>query len=342
MSVISGSIAAMTQADTANTQNNENRRQANVNALMQLIARGMPLDAATLHAAGMPLALARAMGGKGNSILPYYMGDAERNLGTGAANAAQTIQSLNGGAGGTASQVSDILSKYGEGDSANTIFANDLASGRMTDQMLAENQPVAEARMGVATGKRNAALESLKQTLNDIDAIQSKKGFSGDSMGNRMMKFNANRSIMGTAAGDIAGARFQNATDRAAIQQQGRNMQLQNIDLSGKLARDQAGRLNLPGQVAAQQFTNSTAPLSFFNLGPHAPGEYNPNQVAVPGALQVAATAAGAAGNSALNYYLQQRSQRQAGQPVNTNSGATVPTSDYTSSDYGNELSSGY
>lgn len=323
VATIMGNSAQNNATDT-NARNVRNTNTANM--LMQLMARGQSIDARTAHILGLP----PSMVGRSSSILPYYMGDIESNLGMKAGELSQAMQGITPQT--ELGQYQSILDRGQPGFDAATKLSQDIVTGAEGDKMVAEGQPAMDARMGVATGKRNAALESLKQTLNDIDAIQSKKGFAGDSLGNRMMKFNATKNINTQAAGDIQGANFENAVSKAALQQQARNFRVSNLGIADSTARGDISRLGIPTSAAASRFNTSMGPLSFFNLGPH---NYTPNQNLPtvgpqPGIAQLFSEGvngiSGAAGNSMANYFAKQRWGNNSG-----GGGSLSPGNDYSS-----------
>lgn len=328
VATIMGNSAQNNATDT-NARNIKNTNVANM--LMQLMARGQSIDARTAHILGLP----PSMVGRSSSILPYYMSDIESKLGMNAGSLTQAMQGISPQT--ELGQYQSILDRAQPGFDAADRLAQSISTGAEGNKMVAEGQPVNDARMGVATGKRNAALESLKQTLNDIDAIQSKKGFAGDSMGNRMMRFNATKNINTQAAGDIQGANFENAVSKAALQQQARNFNVQNMGAADSTARGDISRLGVPTSAAASRFNTSMQPMSFFNLGPH---NYTPNQNLPtvgpqPGIAQLFSEGvngiSGAAGNSMANYFAKQRwgsnsgSSNNYGEPISGNYNSSGP-----------------
>jgi hypothetical protein len=311
---VSGTVGAVLSSDSAENANRTNRRNARdtntTNVILNMLARGGTIDAATAHRLGLPDNLV----GQSSAVLPYYLSDIEQSTGMQAGALTNAIQSLYASPELEMADYQRILGKYQPGFDANQQFATDIATGAETNKILGEAAPVFQARTDVATGKKNAALESLKETLNDIDAIQARKGYTGDTFGNRLLKFNARRSIATQGADDLGQAALQNAIEKAGLQQSGRQMRLNNVNLGDTLSRSDISRRALPGTATAQRFNTSLGPLQFFNIGPHqfTPFQNLPNQNPETSPWQLAAQGAAGVGNTALNYYLQNNLQRNA------------------------------
>lgn len=331
-----GAVMSSNAQKDATRTNRKNVKDTNkANLWLNMISRGLPITDEMASSLG----LSADMVGSSSAVLPYYMKGIEKELSAIATSTSQSIRD----ASPTAEGLQEILGRYSEGFSAADTLANDISSGRVTQQMLDEQEPVGQARMDVAAGKKNAALEALRSTLNEIDAIQAKKGYSGDSFGNRMLKFNARRGIANQWASDIGGAKLQNALDKAALQEQGRTLRIGNIGLSDRLARASVDRATIPGKTLAEQSKTSMAPFEFFNLGPHnfSAQQTPPTVAPVAGAGQLIAQAGAGVGNTALNYYLNQQLQTQQANQARNNAewlklsntnvggGAGAPAGDY-------------
>lgn len=288
--------------DKATKQNAKNSKAQNqTNLLLNVMSRGFEIDEATARKLGVP-----ELAGKSSALLPYYLGNTESELGQGAAELARALQA----AYATPEKVAEyqgIADSYASSQAGLDSLAKDVASGQITDQMLAEAEPVAQARLDMAETRKNAKLEQLRETISETDAVFAKKGYSGDAYGNRMMKFNARRNIASEAATELADARLQNAMQKAALQEQGRSLRLGNLDIADKSAAAAISRKQMGARGAADAALLAMAPLKPFTLGP---GQFTPAQAAPlvsPNAspLQLAAQATGQAGNMALNYWLQ-------------------------------------
>ncbi len=120
----------------------------------------------------------------------------------------------------------------------------------------------AAARIKLAGARKDASLQALENKLNEIKAIQGRKGYTGDSLGSQRIRFDATRKILGDAAIDQSTAELQNSIDSANIRRGGIQRRL----ASGNLPIDQAMRegqfAGLPGQILRQ---NAEDNISIFN-----------------------------------------------------------------------------
>lgn len=340
MSVISGIVAAQQQRKSSREQNAITQQQ-NVDSLMlQLAARGAPLTGNNVPESAQ---------GSESAILPYYFGDLEKTMGTDAANLYKASAAWRGTPEAQLADYQALVDSQAGATAANDQLAADLASGKLTEDQLAEAAPSFAARKGVAEAGRNAGLEAIKQTLNEIDSIQAGKGYSGDSTGKRMFRFNARRSIGTQTAKDLAGANLENALDERSIKETGRSLRLSNMNLPEQRIQSAITRKQLPQNAANAAFTSAMEPFKFFSIGPHdftagtAPA-------AVPSALGDIASQMGQVnaqvGAGVANYYKNKNLQNKAwtAQMGGVNSGGgygtapvgTTYTSDYSfSPDYG-------
>lgn len=288
------------------------------NALLSLFTRG-----AALSGDWVP----EELQGASAAILPYYLAGAEKEIGGDAASLYRAIRDRAGGPDIQLADYSALLGGYGRAMADNSLLAEDLASGRVTRDMISESAPVFSARVGVANAKRDAGLEALQQTLNEIDAIQAGKGYSGDSTGNRMLRFNARRSIGSEAATDLANVNLQNEIDRRQIMASGRDLRLANIDLPSSLARSAVALKQMPETAVTQSYQNSISPFGFFNLGPHQfpTWQANPEVKPTTGFGQALSQAASNTVNAGNDYALSALQRAQAnnwGRKSRTTTGA--------------------
>lgn len=299
MSAISGTISGLQSAAAQRDASKKNLKAVSdtnrINMLMNLFTRGGALSGKDIP---------EDMQGQQSAILPYYFKDMETQLAGQARSASDAISGQM-----TPQQqlkmYQSILDKYSPSVDNNRNLASDIASGRMGDQMLEESGPVFKSRVDSANTRKNASLQALQDSLNEIDAIQARKGFSGDSFGNNLLKFNARRATATQSATDIAGANTQNAMDRAAILGQARNIRLNSLNLPNQMASSDISIQNLPGQGIVQRTQTGQAPFGFFNVGPN---QFTPHTTPVVSAIQsplgAAAGAVGQTGNTLLSFAL--------------------------------------
>lgn len=314
MSIVSGTIGAYessgAQRDASDKNYRANQQNNLMNMLLTLYERGVDLSKINFpKALGIPEGLLK----QGNVLLPGYAGDSERALYDQARGQSEAISGISGSPQDQAAAFQKIIDQYGPGFAKNDQFVSDLVSGKLTDQSLSEAQPVFEARTAAAKARKSAGLEALQETLNNIDTIQARKGYTGDSFGANLLKFGARRSINTSGANDTAMAELENAMEKAGIQQSGRNTRLANIDLPNRVMSSALTRRGLPSKLVAENFDTALSPFRFFKTAGsdfkpfNAPPLDSPNA----GLGQILAAGASSTGNTALNYYLQKRLRDQ-------------------------------
>lgn len=200
--------------------------------------------------------------------------------------------------------------------------ARGIFDGSLVNEAIANQQPVAQARTEAAGVRKNAGLESLQATLNEIKMIQRKKGFAGDSFGSNLVKFQARREANTMGAMDLAQAKLQNAQDESAIRQGGINTRINNLQAPYAMARNQIASLNAPEDALLDQQARRQQLFNAFRIGP-SQFQYSPlpavQPVASTGQIagQAIAGIAGAGGNFAANYWLQQQQQKNTMEQLN-------------------------
>ena len=287
MSVISGTVSAiggaMSQED-ANKKNAENTQ--NTNALNYQMFR-------------------ESRGANGNAILPLYMKGFETTLGNDA------IRAYNDSLSPTdaAAQAKIIQSNFSPMQDQANQTAEAIFSGGLTAQELAAEAAVAAARQQGVDTKRQSGLEALSQTLNEINAIQAGKGYSSDSLGNRMLKADSMRKTFTQSAADQAAANLETAKERAAIKEGDITRKLGSLDLPGKMLQQNITVAQSPNNAYLTEEANRQGILNFFKLNPQVFQNQNLPQVgAVPSTLQIGSgmmSAAGSqVGSALINKYL--------------------------------------
>lgn len=322
-----GSIFQSGAQNRATQQNAANVAATNqANLILNIMSRGGALTAQEAQQLGVP-----QLAGQSSAILPYYMSQIEQAAGTTSGAISQQILSSGGSPAQQMQQAMAVTAGLQPSLNQATTLGQQLVSGDVTKQMLAEQAPVSAATLAVPEVEKNAALQQLDATLNDIDAIQARKGYSGDSYGNRLLKFQARAGIMSQAAGGIAQAKLANARSVQGIQQQGRQLQLSNLGLPGELAANELNFQNLPSQTLATKAQLGQQPLGFFNIGNRAFQEQNKPLVDYTSATGLGLSGLGSNLSSALNYGLQQQRLNQ----IYGNNTPQLTESDLTPTTYG-------
>ena len=235
-------------------------------------------------------------GSQGSAVLPMYL----QNPGGGTFEG-QLGKDLVGAYGNTAVPLSNFenaTAPLAPAQQAAGQFTNDIFNGGITSKLQAEAAPGQALRLSTA---RQSALEGLNKSLAAIDAAQAGKGFSGDSYGNRLLRFQANQTA-GNQMGAAAGA---NAAETQQIQNFGNaTLPSQNLTLPYSMAT-QAGNFSfLPQANYLQSMNERMAPLGFLKMGPGNPPPVQPLPVSAGlrgGAIAAGiGSATGSIGNMAL------------------------------------------
>lgn len=316
MSIVSGTIAALGQRKSAKEQNALTAQQNKDTLSLELAARGAPLSGS-----GVP----EELQGVQSAFLPYYFGSLEKDTAGDAASIYRALKDRMGDPALKLADYSEMLGKYKDSQNSADALADEIMSGRLSDTVMSENAPVFEARLGVAEANRNAGLEALKQTLNEIDNIQAGKGYSGDSTGKRMLRFNARRQIGNQASNEFANAKLANAQDKRAALEAVRSLRMSNFDLPAKMARNRIAIEEMPATAIAESYRNTLSPLDSFRIGS---GSFSkPTQMsAMPNTAgdiaNAAAQTGSAVGGALMKYYGNKDLTRQATINAYANSGA--------------------
>lgn len=230
----------------------------------------------------------------GQALLPlYFPNNTETQLATDTLNNYLAMQA----AAGTPSQeianfqaaAQAMTPAQNEADMA----VNNLFSGRMADQQVANMAPVAAARGAVAKAQKTGILEGLQARLNALSADRARAGYQGG--GSALQKNILTSATIPAlqAAGTIgAQADLANATDVANIRNTALNTQLQNINLPGQSAVNRMQLSLAPQAAAAQAQANRMNLFNWFKM-PVQAFQWNmlPNQQIAPNNMMIAGAA---------------------------------------------------
>lgn len=250
-------------------------------------------------------------GSTGSALMPIYAKDVDGNK-VEPQLFADTLAAYDAASGGLTPEQNKaryqaILNKYSEAQQGADATAKGVFNGDLTKEAIGDAQPVFDARQqGVAT-RKEAGLESLQQTLNEIKAIQSKKGFVGDSMADNTMRFNARRQINTAAANDQSQVDLQNASDVAQIKQSGIAARLANLNLPYNMAKQGFTLADSPENAVLDQTARRQQLFNWFKMG-QGNFTYNPMPTVQPVAStgQIVAQGVGAVASGVGNYYANQ------------------------------------
>ncbi len=237
-------------------------------------------------------------GSKGSAVLPLYLKTKggqlfEKQLGADLVDAYDTLAPRS-------------LDEY-RGVVGRTDGIRDMALGKVRGmfdgglerEALDRFEPVREARVAQT---RQASIEGLNRTLAQIDAAQAGKGFASDSMGDRMMRLQANLDASGMAAAvDIA-----NIEEERAIRDRYADLAVANVNMPYDMARRELDYFSLPEDAYMDAAINRMEPLNFIKIGAGQAYRQDrlPEQVPLSSGLGIAAQGMAGVGNMALNYYL--------------------------------------
>lgn len=205
----------------------------------------------------------QSRGANGSAIYPIYAQPAEQAL----YNDTMNVYDATGAVSPTAADYQRIIAGVQPmANQANAVAAG-IFNGNTQGQELANEQPVAQANLDLATSQKSATLEALQQTLNNIKSIQAGKGYAGDSFGNQLLNFQARQGANTTGAQLIGQANLTNAQAVQAIKQNALNRQIANISLPGQIAQQNINLAQAPANALNNQMVNRQNLFGNFKIG---------------------------------------------------------------------------
>jgi hypothetical protein len=231
-----------------------------------------------------------------------------------------------------------VSSDYEPMVAASRKAASGIFDGGVEREMTDHFAPVKTARVAF---RRQAAVDALSKTLADIDAAQANKGFTGDSAGSRLLRFQAEKG----AATDVAGANLQNLEEQRGISDAALNLKLGNLGLPYQMSREEMAFQQAPHDAEIDSIMKGLTPLSFLRIGGSQPFQYQaPPLRTGSGAWGGASAAVNTGVGTALNMWLKQRQAQQYAQtgPYSNSggggygSGGNTQPADYENAAYGN------
>ena len=261
----------------------------------------------------------QSRGSTGSAVLPTYLtnpngsGTFEQSLGS------DLISAYNG-SNVPLSSFQSATAPLAPATAAANRFTNDIFNGGITNTLLGEAAPVEAATL---SGARQSSMDALNKTLAAIDAAQAGKGFSGDSYGNRMLKFQANK----TQGDAVSAANIANLAQNQQIENYGNVTNPQNnLSLPGTMATMDTNMAFAPQAGYLNSLNQRIQPFDFLKLGAGNPPSSAPLPVAP--ASQVGGTISatgGALTSGALQYYLNQQNANNASNLAAFNANSSVP-----------------
>jgi hypothetical protein len=250
-------------------------------------------------------------GSRGSAIYPTYAKDAQGNLfepqlfkdSMGVYDVVNALPPQN-----QLSMYTDLVSPLSDTARQAAGTVEDIYNGGLEKEAIANQQPVNQGRQAVA----NSSLTALAQTLNDIKAINARKGYSGDSFGTRLLQFNARKN----QGEEMAQANLANAIDERGIHNQAMLARINNVGLPYAQSQQALRQATLPTDTLLDQQARRQQLFNNFRIGTNQ-FQYSPlpqvQPVASTGQIVGQAIASGA---SAYGGYM------AAGNAANTYAGA--------------------
>lgn len=245
-------------------------------------------------------------GSTGHAFLPYYLGSAEANLG---ADAGARYLQMNQNAGSVkdeAARLAESVNAMRPAFDAGTGLVNNIFSGELTNQRLANAAPVAAARTSVAKAGAEGVYSGLMERLNKLKADRARSGFSGTS------SFQQNRLAQATiaanqeAARQVAMARLENELQAQNIKDSGIDLAVRSLDVPIARARQAAQFQTLPDEALVGAFRTRMGVYEPFRIGTAPPQQLSPLSpvTAVPPMGQIIGQSAAGAITGATNAYV--------------------------------------
>lgn len=207
-----------------------------------------------------------------------------------------------------------------------------IFNGGVQKQMEDNAAPVQKARVSFS---RQSAMDALNKTLGEINAAQAGQGYSGDSLGSRMLTFNANKG----ASDAVSAANLQNLEENRGIADAALNLRLSNLNLPNQEEQAAMQTITLPDQAYLSDVSSRLQPMTFLRIGGSQPFQ-NQNLPMVPtqsSALQLMAQGNAGVGNAALSYWLNKQNAQNYANAMKggggTGTASSIPASQSFSGD---------
>lgn len=308
MSIVSGTLSAMYNRQSAKEANATNMRNAKN-------TRDLALRM-----------FQESRGSTGSAVLPTYAGDFEKQLFQGAQGAYQADQLAQGTPAQQLARYQAEVDQFQPAFQRGNEFIDDIYSGELQRQQLAEAQPVLEARTALAKTQKQGILYDISARLGALDAANARKGYIGSGSGFQNAQLRSTVPLYQQAAGVGAAANLQNAQQIQAINEANRQLQLSSLSLPALRAQQAVSLRQLPFQSAVQNQLIGQKPFGMFNIGTAA---FRPEQLPtvqpIPSNAAIGLTGLGALGQQVGNYYAQQQQAKALQNLYAQNQMATSP-----------------
>lgn len=161
-----------------------------------------------------------------------------------------------------------VMAELAPAEAAATTAVTRMFDGGMEADLNRAVGPVQQARTDAAESQAKSAIEALADTVAEIKAINAKRGFSGDSFGEQMVKFSARRNANTQAAAARSSANLANATETGNIATGAIKAKLDNVGLPFQLQRQKIAAIDLPNDALVDSQIRRQRVFSPFVIGP--------------------------------------------------------------------------
>jgi hypothetical protein len=278
----------------------------------------------------------QSRGAGGSSLLPmYFTGTStEQNLANQAWAQYLASQQALGSPTDQMARYNAIAQGAMPAMQAGDALVNQLFSGQLADQMVANVAPVQAARGGLAEAQKQGTLEALSSRLDAIAAERARAGYSGGGgTFEKNLLTGAAIPAFQQAAQTGAQARLANAMETANIRNQNIQQQLGSLNVPLAQAANRVQLSQLPQTAAASGFQTSMQPFNWFKMNPQAWQAQNlPLVQPIPSTGQIVGQGISSGLSSAGDYYARQQLANQLAQSrTGTGTGGGTP---FTMQDY--------
>jgi len=243
----------------------------------------------------------------GSALLPmYFTGTStEQNLANNAWAQYLANQSAMGTPAEQMARYQAIVQGAMPGMAAGDALVNQLMTGQLTDQQVANMAPVQAARGSLAAAQSQSVMEGLKQQINALTGMRARQGYTGGGgTFEKNLLTAATIPALQQAAQVGAQANLANATETANIRNQGLQQRLGSLNLP--LAQG-ANRVTLTQLPQTAMGAGSQAAMSPFNWFKLQPGTFDPGRTPliqpIPTTGQIAAQGVGTAATQMGQYF---------------------------------------
>lgn len=257
-------------------------------------------------------------GAQGNALFPLYAPDDMEKQGLEDAIAYYNALGVNA-PNDLLRHYQSILARQQPNIDAGDRLISDIFNRQLEREALAQQAPVAAARMGQAATMREGVDVARNVALNRMAAEERMKGYAGTGSYARNRVATSLVPFYQQAAGAEASAKLQNALDTQRIQEAQRQGRLASINMPVQRATQEISLAQAPATALANYANLQQGPLNFWKINWAPPPEQKAPSTPVVESPWGAALGAVSQGAGALaGAWQQQRGMNQAQANFNT------------------------